>query len=438
MTSPWLALPGETGRRRPRRVVSESWERARRHALDPEHLLPALEVGEDVLAEFRHAHPLDPVLPVIRSLLVRDAEGSGLLVAVGDEMGRLLWVEGDSVAKRAAEDMRFVEGAGWAETRVGTSAPGTALELDHGIQIHDSEHFNRLVHGWSCTAVPVHDPETRRILGVIDLTGDARAVDPHTLPLIEATAAAVEAELMVLRLKAQRDRGAGAGERMRVTGFPGAPTSVRRPAAAPGAAPRPAAPRPAALHVLGRDTGELVAPGAALELSPRHAELLTLLAWHREGLSAARLAQLAHGDEAAVVTVRAEIVRLRRLLQAAPSLGVAVESRPYRLNGPVELDAQRVLSLLDRGAHRVALAAHPGPLLPGSDAPGIASIRETVRLRMREAMLADAAVDVLLAYAATAEGQHDTEVWTAALQRLPARSPKRAGIVTHLEALLGS
>ncbi|GLK16963.1 GAF domain-containing protein [Herbiconiux flava] len=435
MTSPWLALPGETGRRRPRRVVSESWERARRRALDPEHLLPALEVGEDVLAEFRHAHPLDPVLPVIRSLLVRDAEGSGLLVAVGDEMGRLLWVEGDSAAKRAAEDMRFVEGAGWAETRVGTSAPGTALELDHGIQIHESEHFNKLVHGWSCTAVPVHDPETRRILGVIDLTGDARAVDPHTLPLIEATAAAVEAELMVLRLKAQRDRGSGPGERMRVTGFPGAPTSPRRPAAAPGAAPRPAAPRPAALHVLGRDTGELVAPGAALELSPRHAELL---AWHREGLSAARLAQLAHGDEAAVVTVRAEIVRLRKLLHTAPSLGVAVESRPYRLSGPVELDAQRVLSLLDRGAHRVALAAHPGPLLPGSDAPGIAAIRETVRLRMREAMLADAAVDVLLAYAATAEGQHDAEIWTAALQRLPARSPKRAGIVTHLEALLGS
>jgi DNA-binding winged helix-turn-helix (wHTH) protein len=430
MTSPWLAHPGGVGRRRPRRVVSDSWERSRRRSLDPEHLLPDLEVGEDVLAEFRRAHPLDPVLPVIRSLLVRDAEGSGLLVAVGDEMGRLLWVEGDTAAKRRAEEMRFVEGAGWAETRVGTSAPGTALELDHGIQIHDSEHFNRLVHGWSCTAVPVHDPETRRIIGVIDITGDARAVDPHTLPLVEATAAAVEAELMVLRLRALRDRDARPGERMPVAGFAPLSTS-RHPHAAPARSPVVGA-----LHVLGRDTGELVAGAETVELSARHAEILTLLAWHREGVSAAQLARLVYGDDAATVTVRAEIVRLRRVLDRLPALP-GIRSRPYRLDSPLELDAHRVISLLDRGAHRVALAAHPGPLLPGSDAPGIAEIREVLRVRLREAMLTDAAVDVLLDYAATADGLGDAEVWTAALRRLPPRSPRRAGIVAHLEALLG-
>ncbi|MFB2554577.1 GAF domain-containing protein [Herbiconiux liangxiaofengii] len=436
MTSPWLALPGGIGSRRPRRVVSDSWERARRRALDPEHLLPDLEVGEDVLAEFRRAHPLSAVLPVIRKLLVRDAEGSGLLVAVGDEMGRLLWVEGDAAAKRRAEDMRFVEGAGWAETRVGTSAPGTALELDHGIQIHDSEHFNRQVHGWSCTAVPVHDPETRRILGVIDITGDARAVDPHTLPLVEATAAAAEAELMVLRLRALRDRGIASGrvrgERMRVTGFASTAGS-ERPA-------RHTATRSPELHGLGRDTAELVSVGdsgtSTLELSPRHAELLTLLAWHREGLSAARLALLLYGDDTAVVTLRAEVVRVRRVLEGV-SPTVALLSRPYRLSAPLELDAQRVLSLLDRGAHRVALAAHPGALLPGSDAPGVVEIREVLRLRLREAMLTDASVDVLLAYATTDDGRNDAEVWTAALRLLPARSPKRAGVVAHLERLIG-
>ncbi|MCS5732368.1 helix-turn-helix domain-containing protein [Herbiconiux daphne] len=468
MTSPWLALPDVAGRR-PRRVVAESWERARRHSLDPEHVLPNLEVGEDVIADFRLAHPLAPVLPVIRKLLVRDAEGSGLLVAVGDEMGRLLWVEGDNAAKRQAEQMRFVEGAGWSESRVGTSAPGTALELDHGIQIHDAEHFNRLVHGWSCTAVPVHDPETRRILGVIDITGDARAVDPHTLPLIEATAAAAEAELMVLRLRALRDgtgsgsgastgadarAGAGAGARagarggarsaaaaadplVRITGF----APARRPASA-GSAPRARA-RVSSMHVLGRDTGELTAPrtapgpdgeGRGVELSSRHSEIVTLLAWHREGLSAARLADLVYGDDAATVTLRAEIVRLRRILRASGT-GVDLESRPYRLSEPVELDAHHVMSLLDRGAHRVALAAYRGPLLPGSESPGVDDIRSSLRVRLREAVLTDAALDVLLDYASTEDGLGDAEVWTAALRMLPPRSPKRAGIVAHLERL---
>ncbi|WP_066041302.1 GAF domain-containing protein [Herbiconiux solani] len=455
MGSPWLALPGTPRPRRPRPLVAQSWERSRRRELDPEHLLPHLEVAEDLLADYRLAHPLASVLPVIRRLLVRDAEGSGLLVAVGDEMGRLLWVEGDPESKRRAEQMRFVEGAGWSEREVGTSAPGTALELDHGIQIHDAEHFNRLVHGWSCTAVPVHDPETRRILGVIDITGDARAVDPHTLPLIEATAAAAEAELMVQRLRAGQDRRsteAAAAERaaVRVTGFSGRRQNAK--AAAVGSAPGGSAAVgsvrggpvatgavPVRMHVLGRDTGEL-APG--VELSTRHSEIVTLLAWHREGLSAARLAALVYGDDSVAVTLRAEIVRLRRILETAgpalgPGLGLALglESRPYRLTSPVELDAHHVISLLDRGAHRVALAAYPGPLLPGSEAPGIEEIRTTLRVRLREAMLTDASVDVLLDYASTDDGRLDAEVWMAVLRLLPQRSPRRAGVVLHLEQL---
>ncbi|QJU52334.1 GAF domain-containing protein [Herbiconiux sp. KACC 21604] len=431
MRSPWLALPELAVPRRPRSVVHESWQRARERELDPEHL-PTLEVGEDVLADFRLAHPLAPVLPVIRKLLVRDAEGSGLLVAVGDEMGRLLWVEGDNAARRRAEQMRFVEGAGWSERTVGTSAPGTALELDHGIQIHDAEHFNRLVHGWSCTAVPVHDPETRRILGVIDITGDARAVDPHTLPLIEATAAAAEAELMVLRLKALRERGSRPGEhaeRMSVAGF--APSH-----GAGGAAGAPRARRrPTSLHVLGRDTGELLAGDVTAELSLRHSEIVTVLAWHRGGLSASRLAELVYGEEA-LVTLRAEIVRLRRILDQQGT-GIELLSRPYRLSVPLELDAHHVISLLDRGAHRVALAASRGPLLPASEAPGVEDIRAQLRTRLREAMLTDAAVDVMLDYAATEDGLGDAEVWAAALRLLPPRSPKRAGVVAHLEALEG-
>jgi hypothetical protein len=125
---------------------------------------------------------------------------------------------------------------------------------------------------------------------------------------------------------------------------------------------------------------------------------------------------------------------LRRTLAAAGT-GVDIESRPYRLSVPIELDAHHVVSLLDKGAHRVALAAVRGPLLPGSDAPGVVAIRDRVRMRLREAILTDAAVDVLLDYAATEDGLDDAEVWTAALRLLPARSPKRAGVVAHLEAL---
>jgi hypothetical protein len=408
VTSPWLAAPARADAQRGlvRRLVRESWERSMDRHLDPDNLMPELAFDEDELRDHRLGHPLAGVLPVI----------TRLLVAVGDAMGRLLWVDGDRHLRRQAEGMLFVEGAGWSEREVGTSAPGTALELDHGIQIHAAEHFNRLVHPWSCTAVPVHDPETRRIIGVIDITGGPQAVASHALPLMEATAAAVESEIMVQRLRALADRSStGRGRRRE--------------------APRPTVVR-AGLQVLGRDTGLLVGHGAdrPTELSRRHAEILTLLSWHRQGLSAEALADRLYDADEAAVTLRAELVRLRRVLTAsAPSLVPA--SRPYRLTAPLQLDAHQVLSLLDRGAHRAALAAYPGPLLPDSTAPGIVELRELVSTRLREAMLTDASADLLYDYLGSAAAPDDLEVLHACLRALPSRSPKRAGIVARVEAL---
>jgi hypothetical protein len=169
------------------------------------------------------------------------------------------------------------------------------------------------------------------------------------------------------------------------------------------------------------------------ELSARHAEILVMLAVHRQGLSADRLSELVYGEDAEG-TLRPEMVRLRKVLErTAPHL--APTSRPYRLPAPLETDAHQVVSLLDRGAHRVALAAYRGPVLPDSSAPGVEEFRDSVRTALREALLAEASVDVLLAYADTDEGAEDGEVLRLALSMLPARSPRRAGLVARLERL---
>ncbi|RZI93786.1 MAG: transcriptional regulator, partial [Microbacterium sp.] len=87
------------------------------------------------------------------------------------------------------------------------------------------------------------------------------------------------------------------------------------------------------------------------------------------------------------------------------------------------------------GAHRVALAAYRGQVLPDSVAPGVEEFRDTVRAALREALLAEASVDVLLAYAETADGADDEEVLRLALGMLPPRSPRRAGLVARLERM---
>lgn len=425
MSSPWIIANDDSarakvaqahdaaiGERMPvagvRRLVQESWQRSLQLSLDPDRPLDAVDLDEDELRNYRDAHPLSLALPTIHRLLIRHTFDAGLIVAVGDQDGRLLWIDGDRTLRRKAEGMLFVEGADWSERAVGTSAPGTALALDHGIQIQGAEHFNRIVHPWSCTAVPVHDPLSGSMLGVIDITGGDDAVAPATLPLLEAAVAAVEAELRI------RDLDALASRPRR---------TVQHAVARPDAIP--------VLSVLGTEGGRLQVGDRTIELSTRHAEILTLLAWHTAGLSAETLAGML---DCSTETLRPEMVRLRRVLERIDARLVP-QSRPYRLPVRLDLDAHRVLAFLDRGAHRVALAGYSGRLLPTSTAPGVRSIAAEVGGRLRDALLADAAVDTLLAYARTDEAAYDVEVWRACLRLLPPKSPKRMSVVSRLEQI---
>lgn len=430
-----------------RRVVRDSWDRATRRRLDPDGL-PLLELPEDDLDDWRLDHPLAAALPVIRRLLVDDAEGSGLLVAVGDESGRLLWVEGDSTARRQAESMLFVAGAGWSEARVGTSAPGTALVLDHGVQIRGEEHWNHRVQAWSCTAVPIHDPADGHVIGVLDITGDERAAGSQTLPLVTATAAAVEAHLALLRWAADGDARALTPTRASVR--PRRPVRTPAPAPAPAAAtaagPTVAAsdavgasspdrsPAPARLSVLGRDGAVLAVGGRRVVLSARHSEIMLLLAHRSEGYGAADLADAVYGDVDAVTTLRPEMVRLRHVIEAVdPSL--VPLSRPYRSPRSIGLDLDEQAALVGRGAHRAAVRADRGSALPSSTAPGVVELREETRAALRDAVLVSGSAETLVAFADAPTGHDDERVLHELLRRLAPHSPRRPGVVTRLETL---
>lgn len=431
--NPWLALPngapsqtltrqlraahesflssrdqrGHGRRREVRPIVWDSWRRSLGNGVDPDGAAPPVDLLDDELRAYRDAHPLALVMPVIRKLLVEDAESDQMIVAVTDATGMMMWVEGDPRLRRKAETMHFLPGARWGERHAGTNAPAVALALDHSVQIYGSEHFRREVQPWSCSAAPVHDPITGQLLGALDVTGGDHVATPQMLTLVKAAVAAAELELRWHRMREQSR-----------------PETRRRFT--------DAAARAATLDVMGRDRGRLVLRGKAIELSLRHTELLLVLAEAAalgEGRTADQLTLECH-HEAASVTVRAELSRLRRILGED-----VLASRPYRLIQPVHSDLARMRRLIERAAPRQALDAYRGPLLPGSTAPRVRELRAAVTDDLREAVLSHGDADDLLRWTQTPEGREDREAWQTLLVRLPPGSGRRDAVAGRLAAL---
>lgn len=394
-------LAGDVPPEAPRAVIGASWERTLGHGVDPDVGRQGGLLGRDEIEHRRRRGALGRMLPVLAEGLVPVADAAWHIMVVTDAEGRVLWRDGSPAVRRSADRLGFAEGASWKEEVVGTNAIGTALVTRRPLQVHSAEHFVRTHHGWTCAAAPLHDPRDGRLLGVVDVSGPAATVHPATLSLVSAVARVAEGEL--------RARHWAAVERLRAVAAPllagigGQALVVDRhgwTAASTGLAPAERVALPAAvaagevwLPALGvcrleplpggwlvrvgererapaasRVAVDLRTPGAAevavsgpaggwsYPLTPRHAELLFVLAVHRAGRTAAQLAGDLFGDPSRTVTVRAEMSRLRRTLAGV------LAHRPYRFAEGVEVELlrpERGCDLLPHSAAPAVLAGRP-------------------------------------------------------------------------------
>jgi hypothetical protein len=466
-------LAGGAGPVEPRALVSQSWLRSLAAHVDPDHRTPPVIVHAADVAEYRDAHPLAEVLPLLRSTLVSIADEAMHMMLVTDAEGVVLWREGNSSVLRAAEDVGMFPGTSWSEDAIGTNAMGTTLAVDAPVQIHSAEHLVRRYHAWTCAAAPVHDPDTGAILGAIDITGPLHTVHPAMVALVSATAQLAEHQLRV--------RMAIADERLRVRNMPhlsslrggsGAlvtptgriiagepygmwPERVTLPVGADrvrlddgreliveplaegyllrSAERTPTAPRTRALSL--RFTGDAapvaVLDGTPLPLTLRPAELLTVLALHPDGLTAERLALALYGDDGNPTTVRGEILRLRAIIG-----NEVLRTRPYRLTAAVDSDFDAVRRAVRAGRPADALRACAGPLLPRSDAPEIRELRESLTASLRLAVLQSGDPGLLAAFADHPLGLDDLEVHDQAMQLLPLGDPRRPEVALRRAKLL--
>ena len=445
-----------------RELVRASWRRSLAAGVTPEQGGPTVRLTPSELESAQQRSPLVSVIGIIHSKLSSLDEDARQIVAIADAEANLLWVTGDRDTCERAREMRFEEGAAWSEREAGTNALGTAVALDHPVQIFSAEHMVAAVHPWTCSAAPIHDPGTGELLGVVDLTAALRTHHPHTLPLATLAALAAESALQVKSLQnaerlRERWEGAMSGRRTpsALLGINGWVIAARGMGELPSRLELPADggdhttilpdgrsgelellegggailwlrrrsrtwPSRLRLQLLGQDTRVQLGTGRR-ERGLRSLELLAVLAMHPEGMTTEQLALALYGEQGKTVTIRAQVHRVRTRLGAR-----SVETQPYRLNVPVEADWLEVGRLVGAGKPREALRAYRGPLLPASDAPAIVEARALLEESLRRSILTTANAELLASWLAHPSGADDLAAARALVAVLPCGDPRRA------------
>jgi len=183
------ANPGEREPVRPE--IALSWKRSRLSGLDPSSAIAVDTEEQD--GESRLLRAAAPVLDEVSQQIA----GTGFCVLLADRDCRVVAsVYSDSRVERTIERLGVVNGSRFGEEHAGTNALGTPLEVGRSVVIHGDEHFLDSLKGLSCYGQPILHPVTRRVEGILDMTGVVSQANPLFAPFLARAAADIEKRLL--------------------------------------------------------------------------------------------------------------------------------------------------------------------------------------------------------------------------------------------------
>ncbi|MBY8862412.1 transcriptional regulator [Nocardia sp. CA2R105] len=315
---------------------------------------------------------------------------AGYVAAVTDEAGTILWSYGGMVMRRRAERVNFAPGGRWGEMHMGTNALSLALQTGKPSKVFSAEHLVAALHGWVCYCAPIRGADGRQ-LGVLDLSTTWDRAHPLAMSTAQMLVSAIEN-----RLRAGAAQAAESGMRLTSLG-----------------------------------SARVLRDGKPVRLRPRQIEILTLLALEPEGFTHERLHYAIYGDRPVTSsTLKADVSHLRR------ETGGEIANRVYQLTVPLTCDAVDLAAALEAGNTAEAVRLYRGPLLPGSETPGIVEWREYFEVGVRTAVLASTDPEYALRYGERVPD--DIAVHEHALRLLRPDDTRRAVAVARLHAALRS
>lgn len=175
--------------------IQRSWSRCIETGLNVD-LRPQPELAAvNLLAELReqNAQLLTQAQPEMENLYSH-ISGTQSMVILSDAEGTIIHALGDSDFMSKAQRVALQPGVSWREEVSGTNAIGTALVEKNPIFVMGGEHYFEQNAFLNCSASPIVDPYGR-VIGVLDLSGDHRQPQEHTMALVRMSALMIENRL---------------------------------------------------------------------------------------------------------------------------------------------------------------------------------------------------------------------------------------------------
>lgn len=121
--------------------------------------------------------------------------GTDSMVILTDARGTILHTLGDAAFIDKARRVALQPGVSWREEITGTNAIGTALVEGAPVMVMGGEHYFEQNTFLSCSASPIVDAHGQTI-GVLDVSGDYRRPQAHTMALVQMSAQMIENRLL--------------------------------------------------------------------------------------------------------------------------------------------------------------------------------------------------------------------------------------------------
>lgn len=191
--------------------VRRSWVRCMDAGLQPEQHLPEVATSRAVLSERLEANErlVAYAQPVIENLHQQISRSSSM-VLLADCSGMILRSVGDSSFVERATRVSLAPGAIWSEEQMGTNAIGTAIQEQRSVAVFGEQHYLHRNRFLTCISTPILNPLLQPLpggrkdapasrdglLGILDISSDARLTQIHAQALLLTTAEMIENRLL--------------------------------------------------------------------------------------------------------------------------------------------------------------------------------------------------------------------------------------------------